>query len=129
MNKVTLLGRVCNDLELKYTANTNKPVLNFSLAVDRKGSKEKVTDFFNIIAWNKTAEFIQKYFRKGQQIAISGRLQSRNWTDNNGQKRSTVEVIVEEVDFAGATGKKQEQTNDNFNDNFYNEMNNDELPF
>lgn len=131
MNKVILLGRICNDLELRKT-NTNRSVVNFTIAVDRRNSKEKTTDFFNAIAWNKTAEFIQQYFVKGQQIAIVGNLQSRNWTDNNGQKRNSVEVIVEEVNFAGITGKKQEQTNDNFTynaDDFIDETDDCELPF
>lgn len=131
MNKVILLGRICNDLELRKT-NTNKSVVNFTIAVDRRKAKEKTTDFFNAIAWNKTAEFIQQYFVKGQQIALVGNLQSRNWTDNNGQKRNSVEVIVEEVNFAGITGKKQEQTNEetsNNVDNFYDEIDDYELPF
>ena len=131
MNKVILLGRICNDLEIKKT-NTNKSVVNFTIAVDRRKTKEKTTDFFNVIAWNRTAEFIQQYFIKGQQIAIVGNLQSRNWTDNNGQKRNSVEVIVEEVNFAGITGKKQEQTNEgtsNNVDNFYDEIDDYELPF
>ena len=98
MNKVILLGNVCKDPELKYTQTNNKPVCTFSVAVNREFGEG--TDFFTIQAWNNTAEFISKYFRKGSRLAIVGRLQNRTWTDNEGKKHNVTEIVVESVDFA-----------------------------
>lgn len=103
LNKVILMGRICKDLELKYTPN-NTPVCAFSLAVDRdrKGANgNKVTDFLDCVAWNKTAEFMRSYMCKGQLIAIVGAIQTRKWTDRNGNNRVSVEVKVDEAHFAG----------------------------
>ena len=102
MNKVILLGRLTKDVELRYTKNTNNAVASFSLAVNRafvKQGEERQADFFNVIAWNKLAESISKYVSKGQQIAISGRLETRTWENENGIKHYVTEVIAEEVDF------------------------------
>ncbi len=97
MNVICLMGRVCNDLELKTTQN-GVSVTSFTLAVDRaytpKG-QEKQTDFINCVAWRGTAEFISKYFRKGSRMAVKGELQQRNYTANDGSKRSVYEVIVD----------------------------------
>lgn len=101
MNKVELLGRLTKDPEIRYT-QSNTPVASFTLAVNRRFAKEgeQQADFINIVAWNKTAEFCGKYFKKGSQIALVGRIQTRNWEDDNGQKRYATEVVAEEVYFA-----------------------------
>ena len=90
------------------------PVPNFSIAVNRRFAKENdevKADFFNVIAWNKTGEFVGKYFKKGQQILVSGRIENRNWTDQQGVKHYATDVIAEEVDFAGR--KAEDNTNNN----------------
>ena len=99
-NKVILGGRLTADVELKQTPN-GVPVCSFSLAVNRKYSKdsEAQTDFINCVAWRNTAEFISKYFKKGSSMCICGSMQVRNWTDNNGQKRYAIEVVVDEAMF------------------------------
>ena len=101
MNVVTLMGRVCNDIELK-TTNTGVSVTSFNLAVDRtytpKG-EDKKTDFIPCVAWRNTAEFISKYFRKGQRVAVTGELQQRSYTANDGSKRNVFEVIVSNAYF------------------------------
>ena len=104
MNKVTLIGRLTKDVELKYTTTNNKAVASFTLAVNRRFSKDQA-DFINIVAWDKTAEFCSKYFSKGRQIGLVGRLQVRTWDDNDGKRNYVTEVIAEEVYFAD--GKKE----------------------
>lgn len=108
MNNVNLLGRITADIELKHTPS-NVAVVSFSLAVDRGYKNEsgtKQTDFIDIVAWRNTAEFIAKYFSKGQRMAIQGRLQTRDWEDKNGNKRKAIEVVVDNAYFAD--GKKSE---------------------
>ena len=119
MNKVILLGRLTRDPEVRYTQTNNTLVANFSLAVNRRYVREGdpvTADFFNIVAWNKTGEFVSKYFKKGQQVAVVGRLQNRNWDDQNGQKHYATDVIAEEVDFADS--KKADSDSANFNGTF-----------
>ena len=97
------MGRLTKDPEVRYTQN-NIPVANFSIAVNRRFKREgdtETADFFNVIVWNKTGEFVGKYFKKGQQILVSGRIENRNWTDQQGVKHYATDVIAEEVDFAG----------------------------
>jgi single-strand DNA-binding protein len=108
MNKVVLLGRVVRDPEVRYTQNNNTMVCSFSLAVNRRFKQEGQpdADFINIVAWNKTAEFVAKYFTKGQQVAVVGRIQTRNYDDANGKKVYVTEVVAEEVHFAES--KKQD---------------------
>lgn len=98
LNKAVLLGRLTADPELRSTQG-GKKVTSFTLAVNRNG-KDAGTDFIDIVAWEKTAEFICRYFRKGQQVAVSGRISTRSWEDQNGGKRKSVEVVAEEVHFA-----------------------------
>lgn len=97
MNCIVLMGRLTSNCELKTTNNGNS-VTSFNLAVDRsftpKG-QEKQTDFIPCVAWRGTAEFISKYFRKGQRIAVKGELQQRSYTANDGSKRNVYEVIVD----------------------------------
>jgi len=103
MNKVILMGRLTRDPEVRYTQTNNTLVASFSLAVNRRFAKqgeERNADFINIVAWNKTGEFVSKYFKKGQQVAVVGRLQTRTWDDEQGQKHYVTEVVAEEVYFA-----------------------------
>ena len=140
MNKVTLIGRLTKDVELRYTQTNNTAVASFSLAVNRKFVKtgeERQADFFNIIAWNKLAENISKYLFKGNQVAISGRLETRSWDDQNGQKHYVTEVIAEEVDFIESKNKQNNEAilnspspinkNDDDTSDFI--SNSDDLPF
>ena len=95
MNKVCLIGRLTKEPDVRYTQT--------SIAVNRrfiKEGEERQSDFINIVAWNKTGEFVSKYFKKGQQVGIVGRIQTRNYDDENGQKHYITEVIAEEVYFA-----------------------------
>ena len=120
MNKVILMGRLTRDPEVRYTQNTNLTVANFSIAVSRRFAKENdevKADFFSVIAWNKTGEFVGKYFKKGQQVLVSGRLQNRNWTDQQGVKHYATDVIAEEVEFADS---KKNSDSENFNNTFGN---------
>lgn len=106
-NLVFLIGRLCADPQMKATDTT--AIANFTLAVDRPLAKEKTADFIRIVAFGKTAEFIEKYFFKGKQIAIQGRIQERSYEDKNGDRRSITEVVAEKVEFVGAKdeGKKE----------------------
>jgi single-strand DNA-binding protein len=102
LNVVCLMGRLTADPELRHTAS-NAAVSSFTLAVDRayvKAGAEKQTDFINIVAWNTTAEFVTSYFHKGQLVAVNGRLQVRNYEDKDGNKRTSYEVVAENVHFA-----------------------------
>lgn len=111
MNKVFLIGRLTRDPELRYTSG-NVPVATFSLAVDRTFSNangEREADFFNIVAWRKAAETISQYMKKGSQIAVDGRLQSRSYDDANGQKRYVTEVVVDNFQFLDS--KKNAEAN------------------
>ena len=109
MNSVNLIGRLTKDPEVRYTQN-NIPVASYTLAVKRSYAKdgEQDTDFINIISWNKSADFVQKYFKKGMQVGVTGRIQTRNWEDDNGQKHYATEVVTEKVEFADS--KKEEPT-------------------
>ncbi len=102
MNKVILMGRLTRDPEVRYTQTNNTLVASFSLAVNRRFAREgeQQADFINIVAWSKTGEFVSKYCKKGQQVAVIGRLQTRNWDDEQGQKHYVTEVVAEEVYFA-----------------------------
>ena len=102
MNKVMLMGRLTRDPEVRYTTTNNTLVCSFSLAVDRRvaAGQERQADFINIVAWSKLGEFCSKYFVKGQQVAICGRIQTRNYDDKDGKKVYVTEVIAEEAHFA-----------------------------
>lgn len=113
MNKIILLGRLTKDVELRYTQTSNTAVASFSLAVNRKFTKEgeeQQADFFNIVAWNKLAETASKYLRKGSLILITGRLQNRNWEDEQGQKHYITEILAEELDFIETKKNKEPDT-------------------
>lgn len=102
MNRVILMGRLTGDPEMRYTQN-NMGVARFSLAVDKRQKSQdgrREADFFNVVSFQQTAEFVSKYFKKGQQVLVEGRLQNNNWTDKDGNKRTTTEVIVDQAYFA-----------------------------
>ena len=132
MNKVILLGRLTKDVETRYTQSTNTQVSSFTLAVNRRFAKEgeQQADFINIVAWSKTAEFCSKYFRKGQQVAVVGRIQTRSYDNQEGKKVYVTEVVAEEV--YPIWNKKEESNelskNDKVNDGDFDCMP-DELPF
>ena len=112
MNKVILMGRLTKDPEVRYTQNNNTLVANFSLAVNRrfvKQGEERQTDFINIVAWSKTGEFCSKYFKKGQQVGVIGRIETRNYEDKEGNKRYVTEVIAEEAYFADSKKETVEE--------------------
>lgn len=102
LNKVILMGRLTRDPELKST-QSGVDVASFTLAVDRgyaKAGTERETDFLDCVAWRGTAEFVSRYFKKGMQVAVTGRIQTRKWKDQNDQKRVSVEIVVDEAFFA-----------------------------
>ncbi len=102
LNHITIMGRLTRDPELRRTG-TGTAVASFTVAVDRdfgsKESGEKETDFIDCVAWRQTGEFVSKYFIKGSMIVVSGRLQIRGWTDKDGNKRRTAEVVADNVYF------------------------------
>ena len=109
LNKVIIMGRIVRDLELKRTGSGTS-VVSMTLAVDRdfKGQNgEKETDFIDVVAWKNTAEFLSKYFAKGRMAVVEGRLQMREWTDKNGNKRKNAEVIAENVYFGDSKNTTQ----------------------
>lgn len=122
MNKVILMGRLTKDPEVRYTQTNNTQVTSFTLAVNRRFTKkgeEVLADFINIVSYSKVAEFVSNYFKKGQQVSISGRIQTRNWEDEKGQKHYITEVIAEEVYFADSIKKDNnsiEESNENSDD-------------
>ncbi len=102
MNKVVLVGRLARDPELR-TTQSGTAVVSFTVACDRRFAKqgeERQADFISCVAWGKTAEFVSRYFTKGMRIALDGRIQTRSWDDQNGQKRYATEVVAEDVEFA-----------------------------
>lgn len=108
MNKVVLMGRLTRDTELKQTQN-GTAVCSFSIAVNRRFAKEgqQNVDFINCTAWQKTAEFIAKYFDKGDMIAIVGRLETRSY-EKDGKKNFVTDIVVEEADFCERKDKKSD---------------------
>ena len=113
LNHIDIMGRLTRDPEYR-TTSTNLSVVNFSVAVDRDlpgQSGEKETDFIDCVAWRKTAEFVTKYFTKGSLIVVSGRLQIRSWTDNDGNKRRTAEIVANNVYFGGSKTSDNAQQN------------------
>ena len=113
LNKIILMGRLTRDPELRHT-QTGTAVASFSLAVDRdfkdKATGDRTTDFIDVVAWRQTGEFVSRYFTKGRMAVVEGRLQIRDWTDKDGNKRRSAEVVADNVYFgeqkrdAGANG-------------------------
>ena len=110
-NKVVLIGRLTADPELKYTPGAGAAVCSFTLAVDRKPTKDgkKEADFPRCTAWNKTAENIANYMSKGSMLGISGRLSTKSYEDKEGNKRSITEVVVDEAQFLDNKKDKPKQ--------------------
>jgi single-strand DNA-binding protein len=110
LNHITIMGRLTKDVELRRT-NSGVAVASFTLAVDRdyaKDGAEKETDFIECVAWRNTAEFVDKYFSKGRMAIVSGRLQIRGWTDKDGNKRKTAEVVAENVYFGDSKSESSD---------------------
>ena len=139
INSVVLMGRLTADPELKTTPNGTS-VTSFSMAVERnyapKG-QERETDFINVVAWRQTAEFVCRYFDKGQIIAITGSIQTRKYQDKNGNNRTAVEVVANQVSFCGSKAESggstpQQETTTPSNtgtDDFEDLPDDDDLPF
>ncbi len=107
MNKVILMGRCTRDPEVRYGGANNSAVARFSLAVDRRFKREgdeQTADFINCVAFGKTAEFIEKYGRKGTKFVVDGRIQTGSYTNKDGQKIYTTDVVVENLEFAESKG-------------------------
>jgi single-strand DNA-binding protein len=106
LNNVSLMGRLTRDPELRHTQSGSK-VATFTLACNRDFSSngQSEADFIDIVAWKKTAEFVEKYFQKGRQVAVEGRLQSRKWQDKDGNNRVAIEIVARQVHFAESKNK------------------------
>ena len=137
MNSIQLIGRLTRDP--KYTANTGNAMARFTVAIDRNYNKEKkeeemtagrpVADFINCVCWGKTAELIGRYFNKGSQIALQGRIQTGSYEAQDGTRRYTTDVVVDRFEFIGSGGQKENQGNTDYgmaNDGFQID---DEIPF
>lgn len=118
LNRIIIMGRLGNDPEIRRT-QTGTPVVSFRLAVDRdfkdKSTGKRTTDWIEVVAWRSTAEFVSRYFTKGRIAVVEGRLQIRDWTDKAGNKRTTAEVVADNVYFADS---KRSESNDNQEENF-----------
>lgn len=124
INKSVIGGRLTADVELKTTPS-GVSVCSFTVAVTRKSNREK-TDFINCVAWRNTAEFISRYFGKGSSICVTGEIQTRSWTDNNGNKRTATELVAEEAYFVDSKSDNSEQRSEPQYEEVPNE---DGLPF
>ena len=110
INCAVIMGRLVADPELR-TTTSGKSVTSFCVAVDRsyvRQGEERQTDFINVVAWRKTADFITRYFHKGSMIAVQGSIQTRNYEDKNGNKRTAVEVLAGNVSFCGSKADSNE---------------------
>jgi single-strand DNA-binding protein len=127
LNNVCIMGRLTKAPELRHT-QSGTAVATFSLAVDRDfkdGNGERATDFFDVVAWKSTAEFVSKYFGKGRVAVVMGRLQTRTWTDKDGNNRRTVEIVADRVYFGDSKITSEGYTPaGNFET-----LNDEELPF
>ena len=113
MNKVILIGRLTKDPELRYTTS-NTPVATFTLAVNRtftNQSGEREADFINIVVWRKQAENCKNYINQGSQVAVEGRIQTRSYDDQNGQKRYVTEVVADNVQFLDTKASREQRSN------------------
>ncbi len=124
LNHITIMGRLTRDPELRRTGS-GIAVASFSLAVDRDFGKnengERETDFIDCVAWRQTGEFVSKYFTKGRMAVVSGRLQIRSWTDKDGNKRRTAEVVADNVYFGDS--KRDDQGSSSYAGNSYGSSN------
>lgn len=111
INNAVIMGRICEDLELR-TTTSGTSVINFTVAVDRRFQKqgeEKQTDFLTVVCWKNTADFVCRYFKKGSMIAVQGSIQTRNYEDKNGNKRTAVEIVADNVSFCGSKAENGTQ--------------------
>lgn len=111
MNSIKITGRLVADPELKHTQN-DTAVCSFNVAVDRIYSKEKETDFFTVVCWRQTAEFVCKYFSKGRKILVEGEMQSRKYTDKEGNNRTAWEIKADRVEFCDSKGQSDDSSDD-----------------
>ena len=135
LNHITIMGRMTRDPELRRTGS-GTAVASFTLAVDRdfsgRDGGEKETDFIDCVAWRGTGEFVSKYFSKGRMAVVEGRLQIRNWTDKDGNKRRSAEVVAESVYFGDSNnGNRGADNGDNYQSGGFHELPDDgePLPF
>lgn len=132
VNSVTIMGRLVSDPELRYTTS-NTAVMSFTIAVERdyaKTGEERHTDFIDVVSWGKTAEFIDRNFEKGEKIIVEGSIQTRIYTDKDGNKRKAVEVVARQVHFAES--KKQDKKPGSLDEGIpegYAEVENLDVPF
>ena len=120
LNHIVIMGRLTRDPELRHT-QSGVPVASFRLAVDRdfqsRDGGDRQADFIDVVAWRQTGEFVSKYFAKGRMAVVSGRLQMRNWTDNQGNKRTQAEVVADNVYFGDS--KRDNDNAGSYNGNSY----------
>ena len=131
MNKFILMGRLTKNPKTKTLNDNETKVATFTLAVNRKyvaPGQERQADFFNLVAYGKMAEFCSKYYQKGQQVLVEGRMQNRTWEDQSGQKRYSTDYIVEQGYFADSR-KESNLTTDGQADSYITIDDDDELPF
>jgi single-strand DNA-binding protein len=124
MNKVILMGRLTRDPEVRYSSgDSSMAIARYSLAVDRRGRRsnnndEQTADFINCVAFGKAGEFAEKYFKKGMKIAVTGRIQTGSYTNKDGQKVYTTDVVVDDQEFAESKAASQGSGYSNRNDNY-----------
>ena len=133
LNKVMLIGHLGRDPEMRYTPS-GRPVTTFSVASSRSwktadGDTRSETEWFNIVAWGSLAEICNQYLQKGQQVYIEGRLQTRRWEDDEGNKRSTTEVVAREMIMLGDRRDRQEDNDQEEDGETYGDEDEDEFPF
>jgi single-strand DNA-binding protein len=120
LNHIVIMGRLTRDPEVRYT-QSQLPVVSFTVAVDRdysgRDGGERQTDFIDCVAWRQTAEFVGKYFKKGSMAVVSGRLQIRDWTDREGGKRRSAEIVVDNIYFGES--KRDSSNSGSYNANSY----------
>ena len=132
LNKVIIMGNISNEVELKQT-QSGTSVCSFNVAVNRysKDPAEKKVDFLTVVAWSAKADFVSRYFKKGQAIIVCGRLENREWSDKNGNKRISTEIIAEEISFAGGKETSSEAKSEPYVPSAYstqNSQNFEEIP-
>lgn len=132
MNNVSLIGRLTIDPEVRYTQTNNTMVVQFNIAVNRPYAKpedEQKADFITILAWSKTAEFASKYFKKGQQVGVTGRIETGYYDDKDGKRVYTTKVVADHLYFADSN-KNENSNNDPFTSNTsQSTITEDDLPF
>lgn len=139
MNSVTLVGRLAADPDLRFIPTTGRAVVNFRLAVDKELSKEKreefkqqgkqTADFIQIVVYGKSAENCANYTKKGRMCAVQGRISTRTYTSNNGEKRFVTEVVANRVEFIEWSRKKQGQAQSDYENGIWQPVDDEEIPF